>query len=62
MPLNRRDKMEIRCKKCNRLFFRIKGPGGKIEIKCPKCGYEQTITIAARQGDLLHKEICLDKP
>ncbi|MBA2124419.1 hypothetical protein B9J78_05765 [bacterium Unc6] len=32
---------EIRCKKCKRLL--MKGEILAIEIKCPKCGYIQTI-------------------
>jgi iron complex transport system substrate-binding protein len=32
---------EIRCKKCKRLL--MKGEVQAIEIKCPKCGYVQTI-------------------
>lgn len=35
---------EIRCKKCNRLLFKIKDMKvcHLIEIKCPKCGYINT--------------------
>jgi len=32
---------EIRCVKCRRLLF--KGYFSKVEIKCPKCGYVQTL-------------------
>jgi phage FluMu protein Com len=32
---------EIRCKKCKRLL--MKGEVQAIEIKCPKCGYIQTM-------------------
>jgi len=35
---------EIRCKKCKRLL--MKGEILAIEIKCPKCGYIQTIGAA----------------
>jgi len=31
---------EIRCVKCRRLLFKQEGIFGKIEIKCPKCGYK----------------------
>lgn len=55
--------MEVRCKKCNRLFFRFKRLAGAIEIKCPKCGHAQTIAIAAgKRGDTAQGGICLDKP
>ena len=40
--------MEVRCTRCNRLFFRGKMDKAEIEIKCPKCGYCQTIKIAAQ--------------
>lgn len=53
--------MEVRCKKCNRLFFRMSG-AATIQIKCPKCGYEQTITITAeKRGDVLVRKVLLDK-
>lgn len=32
---------EIRCRKCRRLL--MKGAVAVVEIKCPKCGYIQTI-------------------
>jgi len=35
--------VETRCKKYRRLFFRGDFKEGKIEIKCPKCGYVQKI-------------------
>lgn len=48
--------MEVRCVKCRRLFFKVKCSGGVIEIKCPKCGHKQTITIAKNRSDPLSKE------
>ncbi|QPJ62939.1 MAG: Com family DNA-binding transcriptional regulator [Candidatus Nitronauta litoralis] len=33
---------QIRCRKCNRLL--MKGEVHYIEIKCPKCGYLQTVS------------------
>lgn len=30
---------EIRCKKCNRLLFKVHEDCTGIEIKCPKCSY-----------------------
>jgi phage FluMu protein Com len=41
--------MEVRCKKCNRLLFKVKKPGCVVDVKCPKCGHTQTITIAAKK-------------
>jgi phage FluMu protein Com len=31
----------VRCKKCGRLLF--KGKSWDVTIKCPKCGYIQTL-------------------
>lgn len=45
--------MEVRCVKCNRLFFRGKMDKAEIEIKCPKCGYVQIIKLATQTtGDV----------
>ncbi|MCX8069386.1 MAG: Com family DNA-binding transcriptional regulator [Thermodesulfovibrionales bacterium] len=39
---------EIRCKRCKRLL--MKGAVKTIEIKCPKCGYIQTIGEKGGEG------------
>jgi phage FluMu protein Com len=31
--------IEIRCKKCGKLLFKVNPCEIDIEIKCPKCGY-----------------------
>lgn len=48
--------MEMRCKKCRKLLFQMKSPGGVIEIKCTKCGYEQVFPLAT--GKIMAKNNC----
>jgi len=36
---------EYRCKFCHRLLGKIDITDGKIEVKCPKCGKENTLEI-----------------
>jgi iron complex transport system substrate-binding protein len=38
----------VKCKKCGRQLF--KGLVDEIEIKCPKCGYVQTINGKLKKG------------
>ncbi len=36
---------EIRCVKCRRLLMKAEGLLGRAEIKCPKCGYYNSINM-----------------
>lgn len=45
---------EIRCKKCRRLL--MKGEIKVIEIKCPKCGYIQTIGEKGGEGKKMNSK------
>jgi len=49
--------MEERCKKCGRLFFKGELNDAKIEIKCPKCGYVQSIVKPVKKLDFTQKSI-----
>lgn len=42
---------EIRCVKCRRLLFKAEKWEGKIEIRCPKCGYTSDIEIEVKEGE-----------
>jgi len=48
---------EIRCLKCNRLLFRAEDWIGKIEIKCPKCGFIDMISICVHNGRKVAKAL-----
>ena len=65
---------EIRCVKCKRLLFKGEW-NGKIEIKCPKCGFIDAIQVTdgkvevrvdvalvnAAKGDLIGFELDMAK-
>lgn len=56
---NRKGKMaEERCKKCGRLLFRGEMRDGVIEIKCPKCGYNERIIKKPHEKlDFVHENL-----
>lgn len=46
----------VRCKKCGRFLFKVsEEKPWEVEIKCPKCGYIQTLNGAKKSIDILYK-------
>lgn len=45
MNTNNEEKIPVRCKCCDKLFFYSVTAKGMIEIKCPKCGKIQMVKI-----------------
>ena len=43
----------IRCPKCNKLLF--KANSASVEIKCPRCGAMNTITVLNRNNNESHE-------
>lgn len=53
------DIYDVRCPLCDKLVFRDMGEGGKLQVKCPRCGAlfevslgdqgEQIVTLVRRQ-------------
>lgn len=45
----RRNMKEKRCDNCNTLLLNYKITGGKIEVKCRRCGQMNSVEITAPQ-------------
>jgi len=45
-------KIAVRCNQCKRIVgYKLATGTGRIQIKCPKCGYEMIIDLSMRRSN-----------
>ena len=45
------DKVAVRCNDCKRIVaYKLSKGGGRLQIKCPKCGCEMLVDLSLRRA------------